>query len=271
MAADVSFALENIEKEDLHRQAVEELRRSHADLEARIEARTAELAAANRELEAFSYSVSHDLRAPLRSIDGFSRILIEDYADRLDETGRRHLERICRSAQRMGELIDDLLKLSMVSRQAMHLARADLSALAAEILDELARAAPGRQVETQVAPGCTALCDARLLRVLLQNLLENAWKYTGKAAAARIEFGCTPEGGRTVFHVRDNGAGFDMAHAGKLFLPFQRLHRAEDFEGTGVGLATVRRVVQRHGGRIWAESAPGQGATFCFTLGQDSA
>jgi signal transduction histidine kinase/CheY-like chemotaxis protein len=266
MAVDLSFALDNYEKEDLRRQAEEELRRSHDELERRVHQRTAELAAANRELEAFAYSASHDLRAPLRGIEGFARILIEDYSDRLDETGREHLERICRSARHMSELIDDLLKLSMVSRQDMQPSEVDLSEMAREILAELLQNVPQRKVEISVAPDCRARGDVRLLRALLQNLLENAVKYSGREAHARIEFGCTPAGDGMSFHVRDNGAGFDRKRAERLFEPFQRFHRAEDFEGTGIGLATAARVVARHGGRIWAEAEPGKGAAFFFTL-----
>jgi signal transduction histidine kinase/CheY-like chemotaxis protein len=271
MAADVSFALANYEKEDLRRQAEEELKRVNQELETRVAARTADLAAANQELEAFAYSASHDLRAPLRSIDGFSRILLEDYGDRLDEEGRAHLERVCRAAQRMGLLIDDLIELSRVGQQSLQLAEADLSRMAHEVLDEQRQAHPGRRFEMRVMAGCVANGDARLLRVCLQNLLENAVKYSSKAADARVEFGCETLAGEMVFHVRDNGAGFDMRHAERLFQPFQRLHRPDDFEGTGIGLATAARVVVRHGGRIWAESAPGEGATFRFTLAATTA
>lgn len=266
MATDLSFALQNYEREELRREAEAELQRAKAELEQRVEARTAELAAANRELEAFAYSASHDLRAPLRSIEGFARILLEDLAERLGDEGREHLERIRHAAGRMNVLIDDLLMLSMAGRQEMQPAEVDLSALAADILAELQRVVPDRRVTTRLAAGCKATGDARLLRVLLQNLLENAVKYTGRQAEARIEFGCTGSGRDRVFHVRDNGAGFDPQRAKRLFEPFQRFHRAEDFEGTGIGLATAARVVARHGGHIWAEAEPGKGAAFFFTL-----
>jgi signal transduction histidine kinase/CheY-like chemotaxis protein len=266
MAADLSFALQSHEREALRREAEAELALAKAELERRVEARTAELAAANRELEAFAYSASHDLRTPLRSIEGFARILLEDLAERLGDEGREHLERIRHAAGRMNALIDDLLALSMAGRQELLPAEVDLGALAADILAELRRAVPDRRITTQVAAGCRATGDARLLRVLLQNLLGNAVKYTGRQAAAHIEFGCTGTGRDRVFHVRDNGAGFDPQRAKRLFEPFQRFHRAEDFEGTGIGLATSSRIVARHGGRIWAEAAPGRGATFFFTL-----
>jgi light-regulated signal transduction histidine kinase (bacteriophytochrome) len=229
--------------------------------------RTAALTSANKELESFAYSISHDLRAPLRGIDGFSQLLLDEYRQKLDAQGRDYLDRVRRAAQRMGILIDDILELSRVSRHAMRRERVDLSRLADEILDELGRVAPQRRVEIRVAPGCSALGDPQLLRVLMQNLLENAWKYTGKTEAARIEFGCETLAGETVFHVRDNGVGFDMQYADRLFSPFQRLHSPEEFEGTGIGLATVARVAQRHGGRVWAESVVGQGATLRFALG----
>jgi signal transduction histidine kinase len=226
----------------------------------------AELEAANSELDAFSYSVSHDLRAPLRSIDGFSQVLLEDYAARLDEAGRDSLQRVRAASQRMGTLIDDLLKLARVTRAEVRSEVVDLSSLAREIVGELQRSAPERQVDCVIAPGLTARGDPRLLRVVLDNLLRNGWKYTAKQPQPRIEFGASEgDGGRT-FMVRDNGAGFDMKYKDKLFGVFQRLHSAEEFEGTGVGLATVRRIITRHGGRIWAEGAVDRGATFYFTV-----
>jgi len=250
------------------RRAEEAVHRLNDELEARVQARTAELLAANKELESFAYSISHDLRAPLRGIDGFSHLLAEEYGERLDDNGRGYLERVRRAAQRMGELIDDILELSRVTRYSMHRDSVDLSRLGHEILEELGRAAPLRKVELDVAPGCSAVGDPQLLRVLLQNLLENAWKYTGKTKAARIEFGCERIDGETVFHIRDNGVGFDMKYAERLFAPFQRLHSPEEFEGTGIGLATVARVANRHGGRAWAEAEPDKGAVFRFTLSE---
>ncbi len=227
----------------------------------------AQLEAANAELDAFAYSVSHDLRAPLRSIDGFSQALLEDCGDRLDAAGRDHLQRVRAATQRMGRLIDDLLTLSRVTREPMHRAPVDLSALAAGIAAELSEHEPARRVEWVIAPGVQAVGDRRLLRVALTNLLGNAWKYTARVSRARIEFGCEAAAGtEPVFWVRDNGAGFDMAYADKLFVPFQRLHGAAEFDGTGVGLATVARIVRRHGGRIWAEGEVGRGAAFFFTL-----
>jgi len=257
-----------------------ELQRYAADLEQRVEERTrelqerneslrrnaAELLAANTELDAFAYSVSHDLRAPLRSIDGFSQILLEDYAARLDEAGRESLHRVRAASQRMGTLIDDLLKLARVTRAEMRTEVVDLSGMARDIAAELQRATPERQVEFAIAPGLKARGDARLLRVALDNLLRNSWKYTAKQPGPRVEFGSVEANGGQAFMVRDNGAGFDMKYADKLFGVFQRLHSAAEFEGTGVGLATVRRIINRHGGRIWAEGAVDQGATFYFTL-----
>jgi len=222
--------------------------------------------AVNRELEAFSYSVAHDLRAPLRSIDGFSLALLEDCADVLDEAGKQHLRFVREAAQDMAALIDGLLSLSRVTRSELHRETVDLAKLAHSISAQLRRAAPGRDVETVIADDLLAEGDARLLRGLLENLLGNAWKFTGKQATAKIEVGVTQAGGERAFFVRDDGAGFDMAYAAKLFGAFQRLHSAAEFEGTGIGLATVQRIVHRHGGRIWAESAVGRGATFFFTL-----
>ncbi len=226
-----------------------------------------QLAEANREIEAFSYSVSHDLRAPLRAIDGFSCALLEDCSEKLDAQSRHHLERVRWSAQRMGQLIDDLLELSRVCRHPIHRRQIDISAVAGEIADELRKTDKSRQVTFLIAEGLRANADGRLLRIVLENLLGNAWKYTGKQPCARIELGAEAAAGGTCYFVRDNGAGFDPAHAGKLFAPFQRLHTNAEFEGTGIGLATVRRIVQRHGGKVWADASPGAGATFYFTLG----
>ncbi|MGA8222399.1 MAG: PAS domain S-box protein, partial [Candidatus Acidiferrales bacterium] len=226
----------------------------------------AELAATNKELESFSYSVSHDLRAPLRSIDGFSHALLEDYAKALDETGKSHLKRIRAATQRMGMLIDDLLNLSRLSRAEMHKRDLDISALARKIAGELQKAEPERHVELHIEDGLQTSADPGLLRVALENLLSNAWKFTSKRPCAHIEFGVTRRNGAVTFFVRDDGAGFDPVYADRLFGAFQRLHAASEFEGTGVGLATVQRIISRHGGRIWAESAVDRGATFYFTL-----
>jgi hypothetical protein len=244
-----------------------EVLRLNAELEARVKARTAELERANREMEAFSYSVSHDLRAPLRHIDGFSKALLEDYADRLDDMGRNYLHRLRAGAQRMGRLIDDLLQLADVSRSDLDRRPVDLSSLARVIALELGRGEPQRQVAVRIADGVVADCDPRLARVVLENLLGNAWKYSSKRADAAIEFSEAVQEGQRVYVVRDNGVGFDMAYYGKLFQPFQRLHGVDEFEGTGIGLATVRRVVERHGGRVWAEATLGSGAAFYFTFG----
>ncbi|HET7481049.1 MAG TPA: CHASE domain-containing protein [Rubrobacteraceae bacterium] len=227
-----------------------------------------ELAATNAELQAFSYSVSHDLRTPLRSIEGFSQIILEDYADRLDEEGRGHLERVKAASRHMSHLIDDLLDLSRVTRKPLFRETVDLSALAREIAAELQAADPDRRVKLAVEDGLRAEGDTRLLRVALENLLGNAWKFTAGEDVAQVEFGSEPgsDGEEPVYYVRDNGAGFDMAYAGKLFGAFQRLHPADEFEGNGIGLATVQRVIRRHGGRVWAEGKPGVGATFYFTL-----
>jgi light-regulated signal transduction histidine kinase (bacteriophytochrome) len=223
--------------------------------------------AANRELEAFSYSVAHDLRAPLRGIDGFSQALLEDYADKIDEEGRGHLKFLRESAQQMGRLIDDLLGLSRVARAELCRLPVDLSVLARNVAAQLGRAEPDRQVEIVIGDGIGAEGDAPLLRIALENLLGNAWKFTGKRAVARIEVGTMSVDGNVVYFVRDNGAGFDPAYEAKLFGVFQRLHSTREFEGTGIGLATVKRIVSRHGGRIWATSEVNHGATFYFTLG----
>jgi PAS domain S-box-containing protein len=231
-----------------------------------LKQRTLELEAANKELESFSYSVSHDLRAPLRSMDGFSQALLEDYSDKLDDEGRDYLKRIQDSASNMAQLIDDMLELSRLTRVSMRRESVNLSELAESITAELKKAQPKRHVEVSIAPGLVAYGDAKLLRVVLENLLDNAWKFTAKIPQARIEGGITKHDGREAYFVRDNGAGFDMAYADKLFVPFQRLHRITEFPGTGIGLATVKRLIHRHGGEVWAEGEVGKGATFYFTL-----
>ncbi len=225
-----------------------------------------ELERKNKELEAFSYSVSHDLRAPLRSIDGFSQILLKDCADMLDAKGMRHLERVRAAARRMGELIDDLLQLSRVGRGDLSRSRVNLSGIASIIATELGNNEPERQVKFTIPDELFTDADSRLMKVALENLLGNAWKFTSKIAAARIEFGAEQRDAATVYFVRDNGAGFNMEYASKLFSPFQRLHRDADFPGTGIGLATVYRIIDRHGGRVWAEGGVGTGATFYFTI-----
>lgn len=222
--------------------------------------------ASSRELETFSYSVAHDLRAPLRAIDGFSQLLLADYAEKLDETGRDYLNRVRSGSRRMSVLIDDLLNLSRITRSVLLAEDVDLSALAAGVGDELAKESPERRVEFIVAPGLKTRGDPNLLRAALVNLLDNAWKYTSKHATARVEFGALQKDGEKVYFVRDDGAGFDMTLAKRLFEPFTRLHAAAEFEGTGIGLATVQRIITRHGGRIWAESAVERGAVFYFTL-----
>ncbi len=247
--------------------ALDSLRELNATLEQRVHQRTLALEAANDELEAFAYSVSHDLRAPLRAIDGFSQALLEDYGTRLDDTGRDYLVRVRAGTRSMGRLIDDLLKLSRITRSPLAPGAMDLTRTARDIVAELRLREPARVVDVEVAPGLAAWGDPGLLRIALENLFDNAWKYTSRTEGARIAFGLVEHAGETAFCVRDNGVGFDMKFAERLFGAFQRLHRADEFEGTGIGLATVRRIVHRHGGRIWAHAEPGAGATFCFTLG----
>ena len=235
-------------------------------MEQEIKIRNAQLEAANKELEAFCYSVSHDLRAPLRSIDGFSQALIEDQADRIDAPGKAHLERIRAATRRMGELIDDLLSLSRVTRAEISRKPTNLSEMAGSIAAELRRQQPEREVEFVVAPGLTANADPRLMRIVLENLLGNSWKFTSKREHAHVEFGRTEENGSSAFFVRDNGAGFDPAYSGRLFGAFQRLHPSSEFPGTGIGLATVQRIIHRHGGKVWGEGQVEGGATFYFRL-----
>ena len=228
--------------------------------------RAKELEASNNELEAFSFTVSHDLRAPLCTIDGFSQVLIEDYGSQLDHTGHEYLQRIRRAVQRMALLIDNLLRLARGSGTDMRHTHVDLSTLAMEIIASLERPATTSPARIHIKPGLKAYGDPGLLRIVLENLLENALKYTAKTPQPRIELGTVVQTGRTTYFIRDNGAGFDMAFSNKLFEAFQRLHREEDFPGTGIGLATVKRIIQRHGGKIWAESTVGAGAVFFFTL-----
>ena len=245
----------------------EEIRALNAGLEERVRRRTAELEAANRELEAFSYSVSHDLRSPLRSIDGFSQAFLEDFGSSVPEEGREDLERVRRATQRMGQLIDDMLLLSRVTRREMHVQETDMSALAADVAEELARESPQRDVQLSIEPSMTATGDPQLLRIVLVNLLGNAWKFTSRRQHAHVSIGTVqdPEHG-PAFFVRDDGAGFDAKYKDKLFVAFQRLHAQEEFPGTGIGLATVQRAVRRHGGDVWAEGEVDQGATFYFTI-----
>jgi DNA-binding response OmpR family regulator len=261
--------------EDEHRKIREELLRSEVEAaEARAARQVAETRAAlteelqrkNEELEAFSYSVSHDLRAPLRAIDGFGQALQEDSARQLDEIGKDHLRRIRLATKRMAELIDDLLKLSRAGRADLRPAPMNLTALALLVAEELQRKEDGRRVDLVVQPHMNVLADSQLLRAALENLLGNAWKFTSKTADPRVEIGAREQDGQTVFFVRDNGSGFDMTQARRLFMPFQRLHSEAEFPGTGIGLATVRRIIDRHGGTIWAEGQVGQGATISFTL-----
>lgn len=253
LADSTSIAMENI--------------RLYAELEQRVSDRTAELEALNKELEAFSFAVSHDLRAPLRHIQGYSNLLVEEYSDAMPDKGKDSLRRLDRAAQRMEQLIDDLLTLSRMAQAPVRRRPVDLSAMAEELITEFKLLEPQRAVEFVCARGMTAMADPGLMHVILQNLLSNAWKFTATRTPAQIEFGREhgPDGDR--YFVRDNGLGFDMAYADKLFTPFQRLHSEAEVPGTGVGLATVQRIVRRHGGRIWAEAQPGAGASFYFTLG----
>jgi light-regulated signal transduction histidine kinase (bacteriophytochrome) len=248
------------------RNAEEEIRNLNVALEHRVRARTVELEEAVRELESFSYSVSHDLRSPLRAIAGYAKVIEEDYAQQIGAEGRGQLDRIVSNAIRMGEIIDDLLDFARIGRAELKRAPIDMAGLVREVLAELPEAGSGRKIDVRIKTMPTAHADRSLIRQIWSNLLSNALKFTRLCEQAVIEIGGSVEAGEAHFYVRDNGAGFDMAYADKLFHVFQRLHRDTAFEGTGVGLAIVARVVQRHGGRVWAEGVPEQGATFHFTL-----
>ena len=269
LAADLSFALQAMARDERRRAVEDQLRRLSEELEQRVQERTQELRAANAELEAFSYSVSHDLRAPLRAIDGFSQMVLSSYADKLDADGRHALERVRAGSERMGVLIDSMLELSRLGRRPLEFRDVDLSALAAEVVEELRAGEPERDVEVLIEPNVSATGDKELLRVALQNLLGNAFKFTSQQPHARVQFGRTEHAGQAAIFVRDNGVGFDMNNADKLFRPFERLHSESEFSGTGIGLATVHRIIARHGGRVSAEGAIGDGATFYFTLPSD--
>jgi len=228
--------------------------------------RTTQLESSNKELEAFSYSVSHDLRAPLRGIDGFSQAVLDDYGDKLDDTGKQYLQRVREASQRMAKLIDAMLNLARLIRAELIFESVDLSAIGRSVVSNLSKADPERQVEIVVADNLRTNADPDLTRVVLENLLGNAWKFSSHEEFARIELGMTYHYSQPVFFVRDNGVGFDMTYADKLFGAFQRLHAMSEFQGIGIGLATVHRIIQRHGGRIWADATVGKGATFFFTL-----
>ena len=273
-AKQAKAANQDLEKQIAERKRAEEevvqaklkLEEANRTLEDRVQERTTALQASNHELESFSYSVSHDLRAPLRSINGFSQALLEDYNGKLDATGKNYLERVRAASQRMAQLIDDMLQLSRLTRGEMTYEPVDMSQLVQSIVSELKGRQPERRVDFVIKEELVAKGDARLLRVALENLLGNAFKFTGMHPSAVIEFGSVPHNGKPAYYVRDDGAGFDMVYADKLFGAFQRLHEATEFEGTGIGLATVQRIIHRHGGLIWAESAVEKGATFYFTL-----
>ena len=267
----VAVFVELAKKNELLRRQTELLQAGEQEARELAEARAElvrDLEHKNRELESFSYAVSHDLRAPLRRIESFSRAVQDSQAERLDDDGRRYLDRVREASQQMSQLIDDVLYLARVTRAEMREQEVDLSGLVALLLDRMREADPGREAEVKVRPGVTVVADGQLLRIAVENLLENAWKFTAKTPMPRIEFGLTNVAGEPSYFVRDNGAGFDMAYADRLFGPFQRLHLASEFPGTGIGLATVQRIIHRHGGRVWAEGLPGQGATFHFTIGR---
>ena len=250
----------------LFNDAVFSVKEAHDNLEQKVHERTQQLEVAIQELEAFSYSVSHDLRAPLRSIDGFSQILLEEHSAQLDAQGRDYLRRVRLASQHMEQLINDMFKLSRVTRAEINIDKVNLTQIARSVINGLQESKPQRHVDIRIADDLEDNADSRLMHIMLENLLGNAWKFTEKQTTAIIEFGFTKEGKKKIYFVRDNGAGFDMTYMDKLFTPFQRLHTAEEYPGTGIGLATVRRIIHRHEGTIWAEGQVGKGATFYFTL-----
>jgi light-regulated signal transduction histidine kinase (bacteriophytochrome) len=261
------LAIEDITEK---KHAMEEIKKLNVELEERVLKRTGELTAANLELEAFSYSVAHDLRAPLRGTSGFAQILLEEYNEKLDARGKDYLQRICLSSQRMGQLIDDLLSLSRLARDKMLQNRVDMTRLAESIAAELKKAQPERHVDFAIAQGIEATGDENLIRIILLNLLNNSWKFTSKHSNARITFGMDEKNGEKIYWVRDDGVGFDMKYVDTLFGVFKRLHSVDEFQGTGIGLAIVQRIIRRHGGRIWVNGEVEKGATFYFTLGGPS-
>lgn len=254
------------ELEDRVAERTSEVQRLNSELEQRVAERTAQLVAANEELKAFSYSVAHDLRAPLRALDGFSLALVEDYGPALDEQAKNYLQRIREASTRMAQLIDDLLNLAQISRAEVRREKVDLSTMAMKVMAELQNSEPEHPTQIVIAQGLEARGDPHLLGIVLENLLDNAWKFRAATRQARIEFGVAEQDGHKAYFVRDNGVGFDGAHAGRLFEPFRRLHPKTDFPGTGIGLATVARIVRKHGGEVWAEGKVDEGATFYFTL-----
>jgi len=270
-SSEVSSLIQSFKRLSIERrQAEQKIRQLNAELERRVRQRTAQLTAANQELDAFAYSVSHDLRSPLRGIDGFSLALLEDCGNRLDETGKDYLQRIRNGCARMGRLIDDLLYLSRITRGNILRQSVDLSAMVQAVADERQQTEPWRDVHFSIDTGVVVQADPQLMHVVVDNLVGNAWKFTGRKTHAEIVFGARKQDTAMIYFLRDNGAGFDMQYANKLFNAFQRLHKANEFEGSGIGLATVQRVISRHEGRIWAEGAVGEGATFFFTLGEES-
>ncbi len=260
---EITVSRDDLAREITERKGIEAEREKISE---ELRHKVTELEASNRELESFSYSISHDLRTPLRSIEGFSQFVLKIYHDKLDDEGKDYLLRINNAAQRLAKLIEDILQLSRMTRHEMVRTEVDMSAMAREIVNDLAKSEPDRQAEISIQEGLLADGDPHLLKVMLQNLLENAWKYSRKQTTTHIEFGRTNRDGRSVFFMRDNGTGFNMAYVQKLFQPFQRLHDMTEYPGTGIGLATVQRIISRHGGKVWAEGEIGKGATFSFTL-----